>query len=140
MDRTPDTGGYQYWQDRFESGTSMARIGDEFYWSPEMQTHMDVDEDGLVTDDEFVTHLYVNVLNRDLDQDGYDYWLGRLKEGTGQGRILAEFFNGDEFVDNTVDGVVEFVTLTTKIEGASGAPSSPIQNPAPKPQLKKDLT
>ena len=31
-----------------------------------------------ITDDQYIKTLYINVLNREFDQGGYDYWLGNL--------------------------------------------------------------
>ena len=35
-----------------------------------------------VTDAKYVETLYTNVLGRDYDQEGYNYWLGNLNNGT----------------------------------------------------------
>ena len=37
-----------------------------------------------VSDNQYVKTLYINVLNRDLDQSGYDYWVGSLSNGIEQ--------------------------------------------------------
>jgi len=37
-----------------------------------------------ITHETYVQNLYLNVLNRELDQGGYDYWVGDLNNGIEQ--------------------------------------------------------
>ena len=37
-----------------------------------------------ITHETYVENLYLNVLNRELDQGGYDYWVGNLNNGIEQ--------------------------------------------------------
>ena len=101
LGRVPDLGGFDFWRDRIASGTDFSRMGDEFYWSPEMQIQMDGDGNGLVTNEEFVNHLYLNVLLRASDEGGFNFWMDRLAAGDSEGFVMASFLNGQEYVDNT---------------------------------------
>ena len=45
-----------------------------------------------VSDDQYVKTLYINVLNRELDQGGYDYWVEQLDSGQeNRGELLLGF-------------------------------------------------
>ena len=37
-----------------------------------------------ISNEKYVETLYLNVLNRELDQGGYDYWVGNLNNGVEQ--------------------------------------------------------
>ncbi|MCZ6829012.1 MAG: M4 family metallopeptidase [Gammaproteobacteria bacterium] len=108
LGRLPDLGGFDFWRGRIATGTDFSRIGDEFYWSSEMQIQMDADGNGFVSDEEFVNHLYFNVLLRAPDEGGFNYWMGRLAAGDNVGFVMASFLNGQEYVDSTLGLLAEF--------------------------------
>lgn len=76
--RTPDQGGLDYWVSEYESGNrTLEEIRDIFTMDknlPEVAARFPVDG----TTEEFVTSIYVNVLGRQPDQGGLDYWLDRV--------------------------------------------------------------
>ena len=50
-----------------------------------------------ISNAKYVETLYVNVLGRDYDQDGYDYWLGNLNSGKEtRDELLLGFAESDE--------------------------------------------
>ena len=50
-----------------------------------------------VSNAKFVETLYVNVLGRDYDQEGYNYWLGNLNSGLEtRYELLLGFAENDE--------------------------------------------
>lgn len=51
------------------------------------------------TDEEFVKILYRTFLNREYDEEGLRYWLGRLRSGENRDRVIAGFADSREFVD-----------------------------------------
>ncbi len=108
LGRVPDFDGFVYWRGRVAAGAGFARIGDEFFWSREMQTRMDVDGNGEVSDSEFIDHLYVNVLRRAPDRGGLDYWLGRLAAGGSAGKTMAEFLNSREYIEVSLGLIADF--------------------------------
>ncbi len=71
--RQPDDGGIAYWMDRYQNGTSLKVISDNFVASDEF-----VERYGRLDDRGFVDLVYANVMCRDPDAGGYDYWTGRL--------------------------------------------------------------
>ena len=77
--RFPDASGLEYWIDKFSSGVDDARaVASSFLVSDEFSERYGAN----VTNAKYVETLYVNVLGRDYDQEGYNYWLGNLNAGT----------------------------------------------------------
>ena len=76
--RFPDASGLEYWINKFSSGIDDARaVASSFLVSDEFSERYGAE----VTNAKYVETLYVNVLGRDYDQDGYNYWLGNLNAG-----------------------------------------------------------
>ena len=76
--RFPDASGLRYWIDKFSSGVDDERaVASSFIESPEFAERYGAN----VTNANYVETLYVNVLGRDYDQEGYNYWLGNLNAG-----------------------------------------------------------
>ena len=76
--RFPDASGLKYWIKQFSSGENDIRtVASSFLISEEFKLRYGEN----VTDSQYVKTLYINVLNRELDQGGYDYWVGNLNSG-----------------------------------------------------------
>ena len=76
--RFPDSSGLNYWIDQFSSGANDIRtVSSSFLVSEEFKLRYGEN----VSDNQYVKTLYINVLNRELDQSGYDYWVGNLSNG-----------------------------------------------------------
>lgn len=58
--RHPDLGGVEYYMNQLNSGTTFQQIGTEFMNSPEFQSRFGAN----ISDSQFVTNLYTNVLHR----------------------------------------------------------------------------
>ena len=77
--RFPDASGLSYWIEQFSSGANDIRtVASSFLVSEEFKLRYGEN----VTDNQYVKTLYINVLNRELDQGGYDYWVGNLNKGS----------------------------------------------------------
>ena len=75
----PDTDGLRYWIGKYTSGVNDDRaVAQSFLVSDEFAERYGSN----VTNAKYVETLYVNVLGRDYDQNGYNYWLGNLNNGT----------------------------------------------------------
>ena len=73
--RFPDASGLAYWIEKFSSGANDIRtVASSFLLSDEFKLRYGE----RITDNQYVENLYINVLNRELDQGGYDYWVGKL--------------------------------------------------------------
>ena len=76
--RLPDPEGLRYWIGNFSSGKDDERaVASSFLASAEFKERYGED----VSNESYVETLYINVLGRDYDQAGYNYWLGNLNNG-----------------------------------------------------------
>tara|TARA_Y100001968_G_scaffold140135_1_gene128221 strand:+ start:290 stop:634 length:345 start_codon:yes stop_codon:yes gene_type:complete len=76
--RLPDADGLKYWIEKYTSEENDARtVAQSFLVSPELADRYRAN----VSNAKYVETLYVNVLGREYDQEGYNYWLGNLNNG-----------------------------------------------------------
>ncbi len=94
--RNPDPDGQSYWVTKYVTGTSLPKIATLFIESPEW-----VSTYGEVANRRFVELLYNNVLDRQPDSGGWDYWAGLLDTGTPRSSVLLGFSESPEFVTAT---------------------------------------
>ena len=77
--RLPDADGLKYWIGKYTSGENDDRaVAQSFLVSDEFKERYGTN----VTNAKYVETLYVNVLGRDYDQEGYNYWFGNINSGT----------------------------------------------------------
>ncbi len=99
FDRAPDTDGLGYWIDAMDQGASLTSVAAGFISSPEFQKLFGAN----VSDRDYVTKLYNNVLDRNPDQGGYEYWFGALSNGASREEILVNFSESNENIANAAD-------------------------------------
>ncbi len=76
--RLPDADGLKYWIGKYTSGENDEReVAQSFLVSDEFKERYGAN----VSNAKYVETLYTNVLGRDYDQEGYNYWLGNLNSG-----------------------------------------------------------
>ncbi len=76
--RFPDADGLKYWIDQFSSGKNTRRVvAQSFLDSAEFTEKYGSN----VSDETYVNNLYKNVLGRDADAEGLNYWVGNLSSG-----------------------------------------------------------
>ena len=76
--RLPDPDGLRYWIGNFSSGKDDERaVASSFLVSSEFKERYGED----VSNESYVNTLYINVLDRDADVGGLNYWLGQLNNG-----------------------------------------------------------
>ena len=93
FDRTPDNNGLKYWIGRMDSGTSQDRVAAEFVGSLEFKNMYGFSP----TNADFLTKIYGNVLHRQPDQGGYDWWLNQMNIGAyDKAGVLASFSESPE--------------------------------------------
>jgi hypothetical protein len=98
--RDPDTAGFMYWYLQVSVGTSLDQVSDLFAESSEFRTRY-----GNPDNFAFVELIYQNVLGRDPDAQGRDYWVGRLDAGLSRGRVMRFFSESGEYQRETATGV-----------------------------------
>ena len=76
--RLPDSDGLRYWIENFSSGKDDERaVASSFLASAEFKQLYG----NNISDSTYVNTLYKNVLGRDADTGGLNYWLGQLNSG-----------------------------------------------------------
>jgi hypothetical protein len=95
LDRVPDLEGLGYWIADFDNGLGLIGMAQSFLDSKEyVQAH----ENGL-TDDQFLTQLYEDVLKRNPDEAGNQYWLQQLANGASRASVLVGFTESNESIE-----------------------------------------
>jgi Tol biopolymer transport system component len=90
--RAPDSGGLRYWIGRRNHGFTLSRMASVFAASSEFRTRY-----GALSNRDFVTRVYRNVLGRDADAGGLAYWTDRLdRRITTRGDLIVSFSEASE--------------------------------------------
>ncbi len=92
--RYPDQSGFSYWLGQFSSGSQdLNEISEFFAISTEFNTRY-----GSLSDTEFVDLIYTNILEREPEATGYNFWVGELTSGRrSRGWLMLFFSQSDEF-------------------------------------------
>lgn len=96
FDRQPDSIGLGFWIKNMDAGVSLEAVAQEFINSTEFINMYGANP----SDERFVDLLYANVLDRQSDQSGYDFWIGALNRGLTRAGLLAEFSESRENIAN----------------------------------------
>jgi hypothetical protein len=90
--RASDPSGLSYWVSQLAQGSSLVGVSDAFAGSSEFQSLY-----GNLGNRDFVRLVYVNVLGREPDQAGYNYWVGLMNRGLPRGQVMIGFSESQEF-------------------------------------------
>ncbi len=96
FDRPADAEGLAYWVDLYVRGMPLTTVAEHFVASPEWAERY-----GPLGDEDFVTLLYRNVLDREPDRSGLEYWVSQLRSGHPRVVLLLGFSESPEFVEAT---------------------------------------
>lgn len=111
FDRTPDLQGLSFWVKWLDDGkTDPWNMAARFVDSAEFEAQY-----GSRTpeDADFMTKIYQNVLDREPEQGGFDWWLSRLSDDTfTQSEVLARFSDSDENRLNVADDIRNGIALS----------------------------
>lgn len=100
FDRSPDEGGLGHWISRLDQGANLVEdVAQSFINSQEFQNSYGAN----ISDNAFVTLLYNNVLDRNPDQSGLNYWNAQMSQGMSQAEVLVNFSESAENVANVAD-------------------------------------
>ena len=102
FDREPDETGLGFWISQLDNGAPLQMAASGFIESAEFASLYGADP----TDAMFLTKLYNNVLDRDPDQGGLNYWSQQLNNGLTREEALINFSESTENVSN-VAGLIE---------------------------------
>lgn len=90
--RVPDLPGLGFQMNALDSGLTLAQVAGNFLASPEFANTYG----STLTDEEYVTQLYANVLKRAPDGGGLQYHLEELGSGLSRAVVLTHFSESPE--------------------------------------------
>lgn len=118
--RQPDYNGMQFWIGQYRQGVAFDSISQFFATSPEFISRYGT----AVTNDQFVTLCYQNVLNRAPDAGGFAYWVGELNSGRRtRGNVMNAFSESAEsklINSSKVRTVQAYATMVRRAVDPSG--------------------
>lgn len=91
FDREPDASGLNYWIQQRQRGMTLDSMASKFAASAEFTTLY-----GDLGNRAFVEQVYRNVLDREPDASGTDYWVQQLERGATRGKVLVGFTESPE--------------------------------------------
>ena len=83
--RAPEADGFAYWVGMLESGKTFAQVAQSMYDAPAAKAVYPA----FLLNAEIITKFYTNVLGRQPDQAGLDYWTAQLNTKT-KGQVIAD--------------------------------------------------
>lgn len=124
FNRTPDAGGFSGWIDYRYGGADLRNVANQFMGSVEFtNTYGNI---GTLSNTQFVTLLYNNVLDRAPDSGGLSGWVSALNAGTlSRADVLLQFSDSTEHIGLMNNGLGTFMRTTMSnwtdvLEGGPG--------------------
>ncbi len=105
-----DLEGLNFWIDQREQGLAAPALADAFIRNPEFEAQFgDVD---ALSDQEYIEVLYRNILDREGEAEGIDFWTGIAEQEIfTRAEILIFFADSQENIDGT-----PFIDTLTEVE------------------------
>jgi hypothetical protein len=101
LDRKPDGGGLGFWITMMDNGMSLTQVAANFVASAEFQGTY-----GNLSNNQFATQLYHNVLDREPDAGGLAFWTDALDSGRlSRPEVLAAFSESNENQANLIGAI-----------------------------------
>ena len=109
FDREPDQDGLGYWVNQLDNGMHLEEVASGFINSDEFKSLYG----DAPTNSEFLDKVYKNVLGREPDDSGFDWWLSQMEGASGKTweKVLADFSESDENkanVEHLIEDGIEF--------------------------------
>jgi hypothetical protein len=92
FDRKPDLGGMGFWLKALDGGYSAVDMARGFMASAEFKSLYGA----ASTNEQLIKGLYKNVLHRDPDAGGFDFWMKALQNGYSREAVLNYFADSPE--------------------------------------------
>ena len=106
FDRDPDPLGLGFWIDNYDDGSvDLVQMAEFFMQSPEFETKYGAPE--TLSDDDFLTLHYANVLKRTPDQAGFDFWSDQQDMGLSRAEMLQYFSESTENYNNVAGEIAD---------------------------------
>ena len=99
LGRKPDDSGLGYWIAMMDQGMDIVEVSARFIDSDEFRATYGTNP----SDREFITNVYLNVLDRTPDEAGYAWWIAELNNNPDKTKqkVLADFAESDENITAT---------------------------------------
>lgn len=105
LGRTPDNDGLLYWlNDMNTNNTTVQNISAGFAGSEEYEARF-----GAQSNEEFINQLYNNILLRDADASGYDYWIDEISQTGDRTGMIVSFSNSEEYIQEQEEAIQEYL-------------------------------
>jgi serralysin len=104
LDRELDASGREYWTNVIEHGGSLLEVAGSLVYSPEFISRFGHPQE--IDNAQFVDLLYQNVLGRDGEEAGLDYWTNAMASGTTHSHVLLAFAQCEENKAAVAEGSV----------------------------------
>jgi hypothetical protein len=109
FDRAPDLGGLGFWLSAMDKGTSLKDVAANFLASEEFVKLYGPS----LTNAQIVDHLYRNILHREPEKAGFDYWVDVLDtKKSDLATVLAGFSESGENVLAVADIIAKGIDYT----------------------------
>jgi hypothetical protein len=95
LERLPDPLGLNNWSKQLDNGALLSNVALGFTGSQEFQNTY-----GSLNNTQFVSQLYLNVLNRPADPGGLANWVNFLNAGATRGEVVVGFSESQENINN----------------------------------------
>ncbi|RST56309.1 DUF4214 domain-containing protein [Variovorax sp. MHTC-1] len=106
LDRNPDSTGFLNWMNALDAGAqSLGSVAKGFVESAEFKATY-----GSLNNEQFVTLLYNNVLNRAPDAGGLSNWVNALNHGMSRADVVVGFSDSAEFRSTSSFGFKNYMT------------------------------
>ncbi|MEA2019427.1 MAG: DUF4214 domain-containing protein [Campylobacterota bacterium] len=111
LGRNPDNDGLMYWLNDVNSNdNSIQGISGAFAGSEEYLARF-----GAQSNEAFINQLYNNILQRDADQAGYDYWMDDIENTGDRTGMIVSFSESQEYISgmsDEIDAYLESINLS----------------------------
>jgi hypothetical protein len=104
--RTPDGAGLGYWIGQMENGATLDAVAAAFVTSAECKALYGI----APSSDDIIAKYYQNVLHRDGEATGVNYWVSVLNQGTSQATVLAGFSESMENKAGVLPAIQDGIT------------------------------
>ncbi|MFZ6758702.1 DUF4214 domain-containing protein [Undibacterium sp. Ji50W] len=124
FNRIPDYDGFLFWMGVQRNGGSNLQIAQTFAQSEEFVAKYGSN----ISNTQYLDLIYQNVLGRNADVAGRDYWLQQMAGGMLRGEILNQFAQSSEFQTSAATKVyasVVYTTLLGRMPTAAEAAAAP---------------
>ena len=98
FDRQPDEPGLGFWINVLDNGVDLKTVAGVAIDSPEFRAN----HYGDGSNKQFLNSLYLNVMDRAPDNEGLDFWITALENGTSRADVLVGFSESNENYANTM--------------------------------------